>query len=193
MPKVCNYFDCDETIRSNHYLCRPHYDQEQEDEIDECGNCGQHKPSQYDLCLTCKREQPRSKKKPTRTKSKSKVAEPTPEYVVGALDPRPRKDDDTDFFYVYLLYLSDGSYYAGHTNDLGARYIEHTTGQTKSTNGKNPRLAWFNRFRTRDAAREHEKFLRQQCDTNKRAITRMIDEFLVLMDRVHDPRKTPVT
>ena len=192
MPKICNFVECEESIPSHHHLCRPHWDQKEIDEVDKC-DCGQYKLSEYELCLACKRQQSRSKKKSTRTKTKSKVGESKPKYVVGALDPRPRKDDDTNYFYVYLLYLNDGNYYAGHTNDLGARYIEHTTGQSKSTRGKNPKLAWFNRFRTRDEAREHEKLLKRQCDANRRALTRMIDEFLVLMDRVHDPRKTPVT
>ena len=194
MPNTCNFVECDESIRlDHHYLCRPHWDQEQNEEIDECANCGQHKLAEYEFCLTCKRELSRSKRKASRTKTKSKVAESTPDYVLDAPDPRPRKDDDTDVFYVYLLYLNDGDYYVGHTNDLGPRYIEHTTGQSKSTKGKNPRLAWFTRVRTRDEAKEHERFLKKQCDINRRAITRMIDEFLVLMDRVHDPRKTPVT
>ena len=192
MPNICNFVECDESIRSDHYLCRAHWEQEQDDEIDECDNCGQYKLSQYELCITCKRKLSRSKASANRAPRKTKVAESKPEYVAGGPDPRRRKDDDTDVFYVYLLYLNDGDYYVGHTNALGSRYIEHTTGQSKSTRGKNPKLAWFTRVRTRSEAREHEKFLKEQCDSNRRAVTRMIDEFLVLMDHVHNPRKTPV-
>ena len=131
------------------------------------------------------------KRTPAGHPRKTKVAESKPEYVVGAPDPRPRKDDDSDVFYVYLLLLDDGSYYAGQTRELGPRYLEHTSGQTKSTKGKNPKLVWFTRVRTREEAREYEKFLNRLRKDNVRAITRMIDEFLVLIDHVHNPRKKP--
>ena len=190
MPKICEFVECDESIPSHHHLCWPHWDQEQDDEIDKCF-CGQYKPSQYELCLTCKRKLSKSKASTSRAPRKAKVAESKPEYVVGAPDPRPRKDDDSDVFYVYLLLLDDGSYYAGQTRELGPRYLEHTSGQTKSTKGKNPKLVWFTRVRTREEAREYEKFLNRLRKDNVRAITRMIDEFLVLIDHVHNPRKKP--
>ena len=193
MPKLCEFVECDESIRSNHHLCRPHWEEEQEDEIDRCGGCGQYKLSQYEFCLDCKREQSRSKKKASGTKSKSKVAESKPEYVVDAPDPRPRRDAETDVFYVYLLHLKGGKYYAGQTNDLGTRYMEHVTGKSKSTRGKNPKLAWFSRVRTREEAREYEKYLKKVCKDNERAINKMVNEFLVLIKDVHDPKKSPVT
>ncbi len=183
MPKICEFVECDESIPSHHHLCWPHWDQEQDDEIDKCF-CGQYKPSQYELCLTCKRKLSRSKANASRSPRKTKVAESKPEYVVGAPDPRPRKDDDSDVFYVYLLLLDEGDYYVGHTNNLRTRHLEHTTDQTKSTRGKNPRLVWFDRFRTRAEAMDHEKFLKRVCKDNKRAINKMVDEFLVLINLI---------
>ena len=187
MPKLCEFVECDESIRSNHHLCRPHWEEEQEDEIDKCGGCGQYKLSQYEFCLDCKRAQSRSKKKASVTKSKSKVAESKPEYVLDAPDPRPRKDDDTNVFYVYLLYLDGQDYYVGHTNDLITRLFEHRTGQTKSTKGRNPELAWYSRVRTRGDARDYEKYLQEQCNSNRRAINRMITDFLKLNSEVRTP------
>lgn len=190
MPKICEFVECDESIRSNHHLCRPHWEQEQDDEIDKCGGCGQYKLSEYELCLTCKREQSRSKKKSSRNKTKSKVAESKPEYVVGAPDPRPRKDDETDVFYVYLLSLSDSKYYAGQTNNLKARILEHNRGKTRSTADKNPKLVWFSRVRTRSEAEAYEKELSKLCrDENDRAVSTMVVEFLEIIDLVHDLRK----
>ena len=190
MPKLCEFVECDESIRSNHHLCRPHWEEEQEDEIDKCDGCGQYKLSQYEFCLDCKREQSRSKKKASGTKSKSKVAESKPEYVLDAPDPRPRKDEDTDVFYVYLLLLNDGKFYAGHTNNLKARLVEHKRGKTRSTADKKPRLVWFSRTRTRSDATSYEQELRKICQNeNDRAVTTMVIEFLELRELVHDLRK----
>ena len=192
MPNICNFVECDESIRSDHYLCKPHWEQKEDSEINKCANCGQYKPSQYELCLTCKRKLSKSKASTSRAPRKTKVAESRPEYVVDAPDPRPRKDAETDVFYVYLLHLKGGKYYAGQTNDLGSRYMEHVTDKTKSTRGKNPKLAWFSRVRTREEAREYEKYLKKVCKDNERAITKMVNEFLVLIKDVHDPKKTPI-
>ena len=192
MPNICNFIECDEYIRSKHYLCNPHWELEQVGYINECANCGQHKLSEYEFCLTCKRKQSRSKKKASRTKSKAKVAESTPEYMVGGPDIRPRKDDETDVFYVYVLLLEGGNYYVGQTNDLRTRNFEHTTGQTETTKDKNPRLVWFSVVRTRKEAEEYEKFLNRLRKENIRAINRMVSEFLDLFALVHNPRKSQV-
>lgn len=190
MPNICNFVECDISIRSDHYLCRPHWELAEEDYIDECDNCGQFKSSEYELCLTCKRELSRSKKKANRTKAKSKVAETKPEYVLGAPDSRPRKDDETEVFYVYLLSLSDGKYYPGHTNNLKARVVEHNRGKTRSTADKKPKLVWFSRARSRSEAVAYEKELRKLCrDENDRAVSDMVVEFLELRELVQDIRK----
>ena len=190
MPNICNFVECDESIRSDHYLCRAHWEQEQDDEIDECDNCGQYKLSQYEFCLTCKQELSRSKKNSSRTKTKSKVAESRPEYVAGGPDPRPRRDDDTDVFYVYLLSLNDGKFYAGQTNNLKARLVEHNRGKTRSTSDKNPKLVWFSRARTRSDATAYEQELRKLCrNQNDRAVSTMVAEFLELIGLVYDLRK----
>ncbi len=170
-------------------MCRPHWELEQDDFIDECAKCGQYKASEYELCLTCKRELSRSKRKASKPSRKTKVAESKPEYVLDAPDPRPRKDDETDVFYVYLLSLSDSKYYAGQTNNLKARILEHNRGKTKSTADKNPKLVWFSRVRTRSEAEAYEKELSELCrDENDRPVSRMVIEFLELRDLVQDIR-----
>ena len=190
MPNICNFVECDESIPARHYLCTPHWELERVGYIDECDGCGQYKLSEYEFCLTCKRELSRSKRKASRTKTKSKVAESKPEYIVDAPDPRPRKDAETDVFYVYLLHLKGGKYYAGQTNDLGTRNLEHLFGKTTSTRGKEPKLVWFSMVHTRGEAKAYEKFLKELCDNNERAITRMIYKFLELIKNVKDPRET---
>ena len=190
MSNICNFVECDESIPAHHYLCTPHWELKQVGYIDECDGCGQYKMSEYELCLTCKRELSRSKRKASRTKTKSKVAESKPEYVVDAPDPRPRKDAETDVFYVYLLSLNDGKFYAGQTNNLKARLVEHNRGKTRSTADKNPKLVWFSRARTRADAMAYEQELRKLCrNENDRAVSTMVAEFLELIGLVYDLRK----
>ena len=190
MLKVCNHFECAESIPSEHYLCTPHWVQEQKGEIDECGNCGKFKSAEYEHCLPCKWAFSRSKRKADKSPRKTKVAESTPDYVLDAPDPRPRKDEDTAVFYVYLLSLSDGKFRPGLTNDLKSRVLEHNRGKTKDTSGKNPKLVWFSRVRTRSEAEAYEKYLEKLCrEENDRPVSRMVVEFLELRELVQDIRK----
>ena len=53
------------------------------------------------------------------------------------------KDAEANDFYVYVLKLDDGSFYAGQTREIRERLLEHRDGTTKSTAGRNPKLVWF--------------------------------------------------
>ena len=57
-------------------------------------------------------------------------------------------------FYTYLLRCSDGSYYAGHTEDLEARLAQHERGEIQGyTQKRRPvTLVWCETFPTRDEA-----------------------------------------
>ena len=51
---TCQYQDCDQSIRRDHYLCRDHYYEEQGGVISTCSGCGQvYKPDQHDVCRNC--------------------------------------------------------------------------------------------------------------------------------------------
>ena len=54
-------------------------------------------------------------------------------------------DEEGDVFFIYILKLDGGNFYAGHTRELRERMGEHRDGKTRSTAGKNPRLVWFDR------------------------------------------------
>ncbi len=57
-------------------------------------------------------------------------------------------------FYAYLLRCNDGSYYAGHTDDLDQRLAQHQSGALGGyTAARLPvRLEWSDSFPTRDEA-----------------------------------------
>ena len=57
-------------------------------------------------------------------------------------------------FYAYLLRCNDGSYYAGHTDDLELRMGQHATGALGGYTAKRlpVELEWSDSFQTRDDA-----------------------------------------
>ena len=56
MPNQCQFWDCDEIIRGDHFLCYDHYVEYQEDDIDECPACDRYKDADYDVCRICYRQ-----------------------------------------------------------------------------------------------------------------------------------------
>ena len=77
-------------------------------------------------------------------------------------------------FCVYVL-DTDYGHYVGHTAHVGRRFREHQDGETESTAGSNPELAWTSRpFVTRPEATSFEaamKSLRDQRAPRFREIT----------------------
>lgn len=57
-------------------------------------------------------------------------------------------------FHAYLLRCNDGSYYAGHTDDLELRMAQHATGALGGYTAKRLPvvLVWSDSFQTRDDA-----------------------------------------
>ncbi len=93
--------------------------------------------------------------------------------------PRPSKawakrDAAAESFYAYVLKLDDGSFYVGQTRELRERMVEHRDGKTASTAGKNPKLQYFEEYRTREAAMTRETELRKTAQRNGREIRRMV-------------------
>ena len=46
--------------------------------------------------------------------------------------------DTIEMFYLYILKLSNGTYYKGQTEDLEKRIFEHRTGKVQTTRNKLP-------------------------------------------------------
>jgi len=75
-------------------------------------------------------------------------------------------------FYTYLLRCSDGSYYAGHTDNLEARVAQHQRGLTTGyTLGRTPiELVWTQMFATRDEAFAAERRIKGWSRAKKEAL-----------------------
>src|SRR5688500_9367718 len=75
-------------------------------------------------------------------------------------------------FFAYLLRCSDGSYYAGHTDDIDLRIAQHQTGALGGyTARRRPvELVWCDRFPTRDDAFAVERKLKGWSRAKKEAL-----------------------
>ena len=165
----CLFWDCTRSIREDHFLCHAHFEDLQDGLIDECKGCGLAKDIQYDLCLNCVSERPTSPR-PRKPASRPKYTWYKEEY-----SPAWAKGDKTaPYFFVYILKLSDGTFYAGQTRELRERLMEHRDNQVSSTKSRNPKLVWFATIPSRNAATKLEAELKKLIATNPREVRRMI-------------------
>ena len=116
MNKRCAFWDCDLAIQSDHVFCYDHYQDLLDGEIDECPECRRAKHIQYDVCLDCYNKQPKGKS----VKSDRYTPEHSPAWAKG--------DEDADQFFVYVLKLDGGNFYAGQTRELWERLSEPVDG-----------------------------------------------------------------
>ncbi len=169
--KQCLFWDCDKSIRADHVLCYEHYGDLQDGLVDECPGCGLAKYAQYEQCLDCYNK--RAPKRETKSWYKPEHSEAW-----------EKGDAEADIFFVYLLKLAGGDFYAGQTRELRERLSEHRDGRVKSTAGKNPKLVWFGELPTRAAAAETEVELKKLVDRNPREIRRIVIGFKDLVSEL---------
>ena len=76
-------------------------------------------------------------------------------------------------FHVYLLRCHDGSYYAGHTDDLIVRMRQHAEGRTGYTALRKPlELVWHGEFESRYEALAFERKIKKWSRAKKEALIR---------------------
>ena len=88
-------------------------------------------------------------------------------------------------FYTYMLLCSDGSYYAGHTDDLEARISAHQSGLLPGyTQRRRPvQLVWHQEFLERDQAFAAERQIKGWGRAKKEALIRGDWEAIQLLSR----------
>ena len=94
-------------------------------------------------------------------------------------------DAEANEFYVYILKLNDGSFYAGQTREFRERLMEHRDGMTKSTARRDPRLVWFATVPTREQAADYEVQFKRVCDQNPPEIRRWVRRFQDLVEELN--------
>jgi len=78
-------------------------------------------------------------------------------------------------FYVYILECADGTYYVGVTNNVGRRFIEHTSGKHENsfTFRKRPlKLVYCREFNKPMVAIKYEKQIKGWTRSKKEALIR---------------------
>ena len=118
------------------------------------------------MCLDCEQQPQQSEPQYRREHSKAWEA----------------RDADADVFFIYILKLDGGQFYAGQTRELRERIAEHRDGATKTTAGKHPKLVWFKAVDTREEAEELEVALKVLCNKNPREIRRWITKLKDAVD-----------
>ena len=171
----CEFWDCTTPVRRDYFLCFGHYEAYRDGLVDKCPDCQRYKDAQYGLCLDCKSDRSPA----STTSSKRYRREHSAAWEAG--------DAEATAFYVYVLKLNDGSLYAGQTREIRARLMEHQDRLTKSTAGRDPKLAWFTTVDTRDEAERLERVVKKMCDQNPREIRRWILEFQDIVKMVDLP------
>ena len=125
------------------------------------------KDAKYGACLICFHNR---KQAPTQGQNQGRYRKETsPSWQAG--------DADALRFFVYILKLTDGAFYAGQTRELRERLSEHRDGLVQSTAHKDPKLVWFAVLPSRDAAASTEVALKKLIDSNPREIRRMVIGF----------------
>ena len=157
--QVCKYWDCRVKVIPRKSLCKAHLKKYSLGLLDKCSTCGGIKNKKYHLCAICNEKKIRNQPKYRE--------ETSPNW----------KDHGVWGYYVYVLELSDHSFYVGHTSDLRVRLTEHRSNKTKSTAGKNPKLVWFCEFPTRKIATEQESDIKIMRDKDERSFRGMVLEF----------------
>lgn len=169
----CAYWDCGRPIEAGHFLCREHFEDMRDGFIDQCPICNRFKDAQYNLCLDCYHGRSVFPRQPQTQEDlippKRYEREHSPAWASG--------DATTNTFFVYILKLDGGNFYAGQTRELRERLQEHKDGKVATTRGRHPKLQWFGTTLTRETATAVESELKKLVDTNPRQIRRMIIQF----------------
>ena len=151
-------------------LCHRHAGDAEKEEVNRCttGHCFNIKQSKYEKCFEC-----------SANKSKAKYTR----YIHEASPIREAQDEG--LFHVYVLGLSDKTFYVGHTSDLRMRMGEHKSGKAMDTAGKQPQLVWFAETSTRKSASTLEAEIKKLRDKNDRKLRRMVIDFSDLVKETY--------
>ncbi len=176
----CAFWNCTKTVRSGYVLCYSHFQGSAAGKINICSDCRRYKDARYKQCLNC-RERSGNSGSPFDTRSRAVVsdraARATKKYEPEHSPAWEAGDVEASVFFVYILKLSGGYFYAGQTRELRERLSEHRDGRVRSTTGRNPKMVWFTELSTRNEATELEVELKKTIDKNPRVIRRMMMDF----------------
>ncbi len=165
----CQYWNCNQRIRSGYFLCYEHFEDWEDELIDKCPSCGQYKDIEFFLCLACITSAPK--------KIPQSISGPSSKYKLEKSEAWAKKDKEADRFFVYILQDKNGQFYVGQTRELRPRLWEHKDGKTRSTAGREMELRYFEVKGSREEAAKREVELKRLVDTDERQVRKMIIDF----------------
>jgi len=124
------------------------------------------------MCLDCYNDS-RKRQRATSTTAKTKKSWYKPEYSATW----DAGDSTSNEFYVYILKLDGGEFYAGQTRELRERLSEHRDNRVRTTASRNPKLVYFIRVESREQATKIEVDWKKTIDKNPREIRRWVQSF----------------
>ena len=173
--RTCSFQDCNlQTSDQDHPLCRQHYFEAQRRTTTKCSRRPNFKSARLPLCSNCfvgGSQHGATRRQQSTTKPSSGT------YEIERSPAWERGDTTATYFYTYILRLSTGEFYVGHTRELPERLSEHRDGRVSSTKDKSPELVWFTELPSREEAASLESKLKQVRDRDERSIRRMIIRF----------------
>ncbi|MFC1847635.1 GIY-YIG nuclease family protein [Chloroflexota bacterium] len=169
---ICGYWDCNERIPGEDFLCADHYQMWVDGIIDRCPKCTRFKDVKFELCLDCYFGRP------------VKPWEPSVEI------PPPKQDHKVEYssfwedgymspdkVFIYILELDDGVLYVGRNTDLRKGLSEHRKSKSSSTAEGNPKLRYAQVVATQATAELREAELKRMIESNPEQIHLMIADF----------------
>ncbi len=169
---ICGFWDCNNRIPDDDFLCVEHHEKWIEGFIDRCPKCTRFKDIMYHLCLDCYFGR---KVKPK--KLPDVVPEPKKHYRIEYSETWTEGFMLPDKRFIYILESDDGVFYIGHTADIRREFPELRKQKTSSTVGRTARLHYLEVAANEGAAELREAELKRLLKTNPEQINAMILEF----------------
>ena len=152
MEQFCARWGCDKKATYDKPLCYQHWLEWEAWELDECNRCHYYYEG-GDFIISGESDDEVIKEYPLMCDDCLQVTlmedgrgnpwkgrEPERRPIIAHADiQRPIR-------YVYILKLSDGTFYVGQTNDLRIRLQEHQDGLQTQTKGKDPKMVYYQSF-----------------------------------------------
>ena len=185
MEQFCARWGCDKKATYDKPLCYEHWREWESWKLEECNRChyfyeGDEFIYYYDWADISEAYPPMCDACLDLTLSDDgkvrimKGREPERRPIIAHADiKRPTR-------HVYILKLSDGTFYVGQTNDLGIRLQEHNDGLQTQTKGKNPKMVYYESFdgmRKMVDEQEMELTILNSSDKGRRKLRQIIEKF----------------
>ena len=159
MMHECGFWGCSNPREKGRFWCCGHSIDFRRGLVNFCPGCGWGKDIRFPTCPGCR--------------SDSRVLPAGHSPPVWGFAHRE--------FYVYVLQLDDGAFFAGYSRNIWMRLREHRDGMVHPTSGRSPELVWFSMAESREAAESLKTRVRQLCLDNPWEMRRWILEFRDLM------------